>query len=77
MEKVNGCGCSLGGVIAVYAAVTDPFTAACCGTFAYNLAGESASSVANGPASFKSAFIDNLYTLTDKLDTAKFSLTEV
>lgn len=77
MEKVTGCGCSLGGVIAVYAAVTDPFTAACCGTFAYNLAGESASSAAVGPASFKSAFIDNLYTLTDKLDTAKFSLTEV
>ena len=60
MEKVTGCGCSLGGVIAVYAAVTDPFTAACCGTFAYNFAGESAASVADGPASFKTAFIDNL-----------------
>ena len=31
MSKITGCGCSQGGVLAVYACVTDPFTAAVCG----------------------------------------------
>ncbi len=32
MERITGCGCSLGGVIAVYAAVVSPLIAAFCGT---------------------------------------------
>ena len=63
MERISGCGCSLGGVIAVYAAVTDPFTSAFCGTQAYNLAGKKAAAAATGPASFKGRFIDGLYNL--------------
>ncbi len=61
MSKITGCGCSQGGVIAVYATVADPFTAALCGTAVYNTAGTRAAAVADAPASFKVAFIDELY----------------
>ena len=49
MGKVTGFGCSLGGVAAVYATQADPFTAAL---------------AAVAPASFKVAFIDELYRAT-------------
>lgn len=61
MEKVTGFGCSLGGVMAVYAAVADPFVAAVAGVAHYNVAGIRAAASANAPASFKAAFIDELY----------------
>lgn len=61
MEKVTGFGCSLGGVMAVYAAVADPFVAAVAGVSHYNVAGIRAAASANAPASFKAAFIDELY----------------
>ncbi|MDD6212352.1 MAG: hydroxyethylthiazole kinase [Clostridiales bacterium] len=61
MEKVTGCGCSLGGVVAVYAAVTDPFTAALTATSIYNLAGSRAEKKAAGPGSFQMHFLDELY----------------
>ena len=64
MSKITGCGCSQGGVLAVYACATDPFTAAICGTAAYNVAGTRAAAVADAPASFKVAFIDELYRAT-------------
>ena len=64
MSKITGCGCSQGGVLAVYACVADPFTAAVCGTAVYNLAGTRAAAVADAPASFKVAFIDELYRAT-------------
>ena len=64
MSKITGCGCSQGGVLAVYACVTDPFTAAVCGTAVYNLAGTRAAAAADAPASFKVAFIDELYRAT-------------
>ena len=64
MSKITGCGCSQGGVLAVYACVTDPFTAAVCGTAVYNIAGTRAAAVADAPASFKVAFIDELYRAT-------------
>ena len=64
MSKITGCGCSQGGVLAVYACVTDPFTAAICGTAVYNVAGSRAAAVADAPASFKVAFIDELYRAT-------------
>ena len=53
-----------GGVLAVYACATDPFTAAVCGTAVYNVAGTRAAAVADAPASFKVAFIDELYRAT-------------
>ena len=64
MSKVTGFGCSLGGVMAVYAAVTEPFIAALTAVAHYNAAGVKADTLAQGPASFKVAFIDNLYSLT-------------
>lgn len=64
MERVTGFGCSLGGVVAGYAAVAEPFIAACAATAHYNAAGARAAAAANGPASFKTAFIDELYQLS-------------
>lgn len=61
MQKVTGCGCSLGGVMAVYAAVADPFIAALTGTAMYNLAGERAEHLSSGPGSFKVEFLDELF----------------
>ena len=64
MSKVTGFGCSQGGVLAVYACVTDSFTAAVAGVAHYNVAGSRADQRADGPASFKVAFIDELYRAT-------------
>lgn len=61
MEKVTGCGCSLGGVVAVYAAVASPFIAALTGSAVYNLAGRLAESKVEGPGSFQIKFLDELY----------------
>lgn len=62
LTKITGSGCSLGGVMAVYLAVTDPFTAAVTATAAYNEAGTFAASNTNAPASFKVQFLDALYS---------------
>lgn len=62
MGKVTGFGCSQGGVLAVYACAADPFTAAVCAVQHYNFAGTKAAECAQGPASFKTAFIDALYS---------------
>ncbi len=59
--RVTGSGCSLGGVVAVYAAVTDPFTAALSAVQAYNFAGSRADVRAHGPGSFEKMFLDGLY----------------
>ncbi len=64
MEKVTGFGCSQGGVLAVYACEADPFTAAVAGVAHYNVAGTRAAKTATAPASFKVAFIDELYRAT-------------
>lgn len=64
MEKVTGFGCSQGGVLAVYATQTDPFTAAVAAVNHYNHAGRAAAQKAAAPASFKAAFIDCLYLAT-------------
>ena len=64
MSKITGCGCSQGGVLAVYACVADPFTAAVAGVSVYNHAGTRAATAADAPASFKVAFIDELYRAT-------------
>ena len=61
MERVTGCGCSLGGVMAVYACVTDPFVAAVAGTALYNIAGTRAAQKVQGPGSFYAKFLDEIY----------------
>lgn len=66
MSKVTGFGCSQGGVLAVYACVADPFTAALAGVAHYNIAGIRAEQSASAPASFKVAFIDELYRVSPK-----------
>ena len=64
MPCITGTGCSLGGVMAVYAAVADPFIAAITGAAVYNLAGTKAAAHASGTGSFQTAFIDELYVAT-------------
>ena len=64
--KVTGFGCSLAGVCAAYLVVTSPLIAGLTGTLVYNLAQNEAYLSAKGPASFKVAFIDALYQLTQK-----------
>ena len=64
MEKITGSGCSLGGVMAVYAAAASPFTAALTGTAVYNLAGSRAEKMTDAPASFQVHFLDHLHKAT-------------
>ncbi|MDW5563436.1 MAG: hydroxyethylthiazole kinase [Methanomassiliicoccus sp.] len=64
MNKITGSGCSLGGVVAVYAAVASPFIAALTATAMYNVAGARAEGRADGPGSFQVAFLDELYKAT-------------
>ena len=64
MEKITGAGCSLGGVVAVYATVTSPFIAALTATAVYNLAGNRAENIVDGPGSFQVQFLDELYKAT-------------
>lgn len=64
MSMITGCGCALGGVAAVYSAVTDPFTAALAATAIFDVAGARAAARTDAPGSFKVAFIDELYYAT-------------
>ncbi|HSV41955.1 MAG TPA: hydroxyethylthiazole kinase [Methanomassiliicoccales archaeon] len=64
MNKITGSGCSLGGVVAVYAAVASPFIAALTATAVYNLAGKRAEGHVNGPGSFQVIFLDELNKAT-------------
>ncbi len=61
MPKITGAGCSLGGVMAVYATQADPFIAALTGAAVYNLAGARAEKKVKGPGSFQVQFLDELY----------------
>jgi len=63
-EKITGAGCSLGGVVAVYAAAATPFIAALTATAAYNFAGRRAEQKADGCGSFQVLFLDELYKAT-------------
>lgn len=78
MTNITGAGCSQGGVIAIYAAVADPFAAALAGVQVYNLAGRRAAAATDAPASFQVAFLDELYRATPQ-DVAEnpFELEEV
>lgn len=61
MEKITGFGCSLGGVVAVYATAASPFIAALTAAAVYNLAGNRAENKVDGPGSFQTLFLDELY----------------
>ena len=78
MTSITGCGCSLGGAAAVFAACGDAFTAALAAAIAYDLAGIDAEADAHGPASFKVAFIDALYnTAPDDIAAYPFIVEEI
>lgn len=64
MEEITGSGCSLGGVVAVYATAASPFIAALTATAVYNLAGSRAENKVDGPGSFQVEFLDELYKAT-------------
>jgi hydroxyethylthiazole kinase len=66
MEKITGSGCSLGGVMAVYATAASAFIAALTGAAVYNLAGCRAAEKTDGPASFQVHFLDELYKAKSK-----------
>jgi hydroxyethylthiazole kinase len=65
MGLVTGMGCMLTGVIGAFHAVeNDSLTAAVSATAFFGLAGEQAALKSNGPGTFKSAFLDALFSLT-------------
>lgn len=64
LPMITGAGCSLGGVCAVYGNVTSPFIAALTATLLYNEASVKAEKISNGPGSFQSKFIDQLYLVS-------------
>lgn len=77
LQKITGAGCSLGGVVAVYATATTPFIAALTGTAVYNLAGKRADR-AEGPGSFQVQFLDELYKAkAEEIADNPFDLEEV
>lgn len=78
MERITGAGCSLGGVMAVYASAASPFIAALTGASVYNLAGSRAEIQTDGPGSFQIKFLDELYQATAKeIANNPFDLEEV
>lgn len=68
LKRITGAGCSLGGVMAGFAAVTDSLTAALAGSLAYKWASENAER-SKGTASFRNSFIDNLSLLDSEVIT--------
>ncbi len=65
MSQVTGTGCMLTAVIGAFNAVeSDPMVATVSAMAFFGLAGEQAALRANGPGTFKSAFLDALFSLT-------------
>lgn len=78
MEKITGAGCSLGGVVAVYATAASPFIAALTATAIYNVAGKRAELKVDGPGSFQVQFLDELYKATaEDIANNPFEIQEV
>ena len=78
LPLITGAGCSLGGVIAVYATAGQPFIAALAGTMAFDLAAARAEEGVVGPASFQVRFLDELYRISpEELAEYPFSQEEV
>lgn len=66
MTRVVGTGCMAASVIGTFAAIEpDLRRAAACALSCYGIAAELAAAGARGPASFKQAFLDTLYTLDE------------
>lgn len=76
LPKITGAGCSLGGVISVYANVVSPFYAALAGTVVYNVAAAKAEKLSKGPGSFMQNFLDCLFNIKEK-DILKAKIEEI
>lgn len=61
LGKITGGGCALGGAAAIYLTSASPFIAALTAVQAFNVSGERAERIANAPARFQTAFLDQLY----------------
>lgn len=66
LTTITGAGCALGGLVAAFAAVTDPLTAGVGASTALGVAAERAALVARGPGSFPAALLDELHALTSE-----------
>lgn len=65
LTRVTGVGCSLGALMAAFAAVVEDYLlAATAATAVLTVAAEEAAKVTNGPGSFAVALLDALYSLT-------------
>lgn len=79
LKSITGAGCSLGGLMAVFVAVTDKMTAALTSSLSYKWASETAYKEGIGTASFQNAFIDNISLMNAEIisEYAKKHLSEV
>lgn len=64
LPKITGSGCALGGVAAIYLAVTDSLTAALTATAIFNCAAATAEKFSDAPATFKIKFLDELFKIS-------------
>ena len=64
MTRVTGVGCSLGALMAAFAAVASPLVAATTATAVLCVAAEDAAEAARGPGTFASALLDELWLIT-------------
>lgn len=64
LGKITGGGCALGGAAAVYLTSASPFVAALTAVQAFNVSGQRAEDTVDAPASFQTAFLDELYKAT-------------
>jgi hydroxyethylthiazole kinase len=71
MPRITVMGCSLTGIVAAFAVDQPALPATVAALAYYAVAGEVAAETAAGPASFQTAFIDALYTLTPEDVTAR------
>jgi len=77
MPRVTVLGCSLTGIIAAFAVDQPALPATVAALAYYAVAGEAAGVVATGPASFQTAFIDALYTLSPADVTARARISQI
>jgi len=77
MTRVTGVGCSLGALMAAFAAVVDPLDAAVAATALLCVAADRAAATTAGPGSFAVALIDQLHLLTPADVAAAADLADV
>lgn len=67
MGKISGTGCMAGSVCSAFAAVSDNLTKGCVSAMTYlGIAGEAAAQNSNGPGTFRAAFFDAVYNLSQE-----------